>query len=72
MRQLEIERKGAYWDVYDIKTGKLIATEYFVTGKSWPAIGEIVVGIPGRPQTFVKDVKLKGMKGKLPHYDIYV
>lgn len=67
-----MDRIGAYWDVYDIKTGQLIASEHLVRGKSWPAIGEVVSGIPGRLNAVVKDVKLKGMKGNLPHYDVYV
>ena len=70
---MEMDRIGAYWDVYDINTGQLITSEHLVRGKSsWPAIGEVVSGIPGRLNTVVKDVKLKGMKGKLPYYDVYV
>jgi hypothetical protein len=62
----------AYWDVYDRQTGQLLEAERLVKDRTWPAIGEFVVGIPGKPNAIVRDVNLKGMKGSLPHYEVYV
>ena len=53
-----MDRTGSYWDVYDIKTGELITSDYFVRKKSWPVIGEVAIGIPGRLNAVVKDSQL--------------
>ena len=63
---------AAYWDCYDAQSGELLEQARMVKGQSWPAIGEMVVGVPGKPNAIVKDVKLKGMRGKLPYYDVYL
>lgn len=63
---------AAYWDLYDIKTGQLLEEARLVRGKSWPAIGELVVGVRDRPNAIVKEVTLKGKKGNFPYYNVFI
>lgn len=69
---MERVKLAAYWDCYDVKTGELLEEGRMVRGQSWPAIGEMIVGVPGKPNAIVKDVKLKGLKGSLPYYNVYL
>jgi hypothetical protein len=66
------EKIASYWNLYDIKTGQLLEEGRKIKGKSWPASGELVVGIPGKLNAIVKDVRLKGIKDTLPEYDVYL
>ena len=67
-----VERITAYWDLYDKLTGQLLEANRVIKAKSWPAIGEMVIGVPGKPNSIVKDVQLKGMKNNLPLYDVFI
>jgi hypothetical protein len=66
------DKVTAYWNLYDMGTGQLLEAGRKIKGKSWPANGELVIGIPQKLNAIVKDVKLKGIKDTLPEYDVYL
>lgn len=67
-----VEIVTAYWDFYDKQTGQLLEAKRAIRGKTWPAIGEMVIGVPDKPNAIVKDVRLNGIKDNLPLYDVFI
>jgi hypothetical protein len=67
-----MEKIAAYWDLYDKKTGQLLEANRAIRGKSWPAIGGIIIGVTGRLNAIVDDVKLKGIKDGLPLFNVFI
>lgn len=66
------EKVLAYWDFYDSATGELLEKERKIKHTTWPAVNELVTGLPGKPQAIVRNCKFRGRKEELPCYDVYV
>ena len=65
-------RVVAYWDFYDFASGKILEKGRAVKNRAMPHFGEVIVGVPGKPNAIVRDIKFSGIKDKLPCYDVYV
>jgi len=62
----------AYWNIYDSETGSVIEKEKAMTHDAMPIAGVLIIGMPGKFHAIVRDFKFKGIKEKLPCYDVYV
>ena len=62
----------AYWDFYDSATGRILEQGRGVKNRAVPHFGEVVVGVPGKPNAIVRDIKFSGIKDKLPCYSVFV
>jgi hypothetical protein len=62
----------AYWDFYDSASGKILERGRAVKNRATPHFGEVIVGVPGKPNAIVRDIKFSGIKDKLPCYNVYV
>ena len=62
----------AYWNIYDAETKALIQKEKAMTHDAMPIAGVLLIGMPGKYHAIVRDFKFKGIKDKLPCYDVYV
>jgi len=62
----------AYWNIYDSETKALIQKERAMTHHAMPTAGVLIIGIPGKFHAIVRDFKFKGIKEKLPCYDVYL
>ncbi|HAV10722.1 MAG TPA: hypothetical protein DCX22_03795 [Dehalococcoidia bacterium] len=69
---MDTKKVVAYWNVYDVSTNKLIEDQRTIEDKAMPMIGDLLVGIPGRSQAIVRNLKFAGIKDNLPCYDVYV
>lgn len=68
-----IERKVvAYWNLYDFRTGIPLDQGNGIERNAFPHIGDLTIGIPGRFQIIVRDIKFRGFKGEHPCFDVYV
>ncbi|MCX6007821.1 MAG: hypothetical protein NTZ34_11275 [Chloroflexi bacterium] len=65
-------RVVAYWDFYDFATGRIMERGRPVKNRAMPHFGEVVVGVPGKPNAIVRDIKFSGIKDKLPCYNVFV
>ena len=65
-------RVVAYWDFYDTATGKILESGRAVKNRPTPNFGEVIVGVPGKPNAIVRDVKFSGIRDKLPCYAVFV
>jgi hypothetical protein len=65
-------RVVAYWDFYDFATRRIMEKGRPVQNRATPHFGEVVVGVPGKPNAIVRDIKFSGIKDKLPCYDVFV
>lgn len=65
-------RVVAYWDFYDHATGRILEAGRAVKNRAMPNYGEVIVGVPGKPNAIVRDVKFSGMRDKLPCYSVFV
>jgi hypothetical protein len=65
-------RVVAYWDFYDSASRKLLERGRAVQNRATPHFGEVIVGVPGKPNAIVRDIKFSGIREKLPCYDVYV
>jgi hypothetical protein len=65
-------RVVAYWDFYDTATGEILERGRAVKNRATPHFGEVIVGVPGKPNAIVRNIKFSGIKNKLPCYDVYV
>jgi len=43
-----------------------------MTHDAMPIAGVLLIGMPGKFHAIVRDFKFKGIKDKLPCYDVYV
>ena len=62
----------AIWDFYDSGSGRLLEAGRKATGLPVPTMGQLIVGVPGKPNSIVRDFKLNGIKDRLPWYSVYV
>lgn len=62
----------AYWDFYDHATGRVLESGRAVKHRAMPNFGEVIVGIPEKPNAIVQDVKFSGIRDKLPCYIVFV
>jgi hypothetical protein len=69
---MQRQNVGAYWNFYDAQTRQLLEDGRLVRGTSWPTVGQMIVGVPGKPSAIVKDFSTKGTKDGLPCYDVYI
>ncbi len=71
---VDLDKKApvAYWNVYDTVTGQLIEKDRAIADKAMPLVGDLLIGIPGRSQAIVRNLKFSGKKDNLPCYDVYI
>jgi hypothetical protein len=69
---MEKKKIVAFWDIYEYTTGLLLEKQRMIDHNAMPGVGQLVVGIPGKPQVIVKDFRFKGSKDNLPYYDVYI
>ena len=68
---MERRRIVAYWDIYESGTGLLLERR-LIERDPMPAVGQLVIGIPGKLQGIVRNFRFKGSRNNLPCYDVYV
>jgi len=68
----DVKRVTAYWDFYDFQTGKVLEGERSITNAVMPATGQLIIGVPGKPNAIIRAFKFKGIKNRLPCYEVYV
>ena len=62
----------AYWDFYDFATGQVLEKGRPVKKRATPHFGEVVVGVPGKLNGVVREIKFSGIRDKLPCYNVYI
>jgi hypothetical protein len=62
----------AYWDFYDYATGGVVEKGRAVKIRATPQYGEMIIGVPGKPNAIVRDFKFSGIKEKLPCYEVFL
>ncbi len=62
----------AYWNFCDYASGIVVEKERGMKGRAMPQFGEMVIGVPGKPNAIVRDYKFCGIKDKLPCYEVFV
>lgn len=63
----------AYWDFYDyMVAGKIIEKGRGVKIRATPQFGEMIIGVPGKPNAIIRDFKFSGIREKLPCYDVFI
>jgi len=68
---MERKRIVAYWDIYESENGLLLETR-LIERDPMPAVGLLLIGIPGKHQGIVRNFSFKGSRNNLPCYDVYV
>jgi len=68
----QADKTTGYWDFYDFQTGKLLEKERRISRTLVPSAGQLIVGIPGKPNAIIRTFKFKGIKDRLPCYEVYV
>ena len=62
----------AYWNIYDTNSKQVLEECRAIVDKAMPMAGDLLVGIQGKSQAIVKNVRFAGKKDDLPCYDVYV